>query len=214
MGIATSREIESRRATDHDSSDWQLMTGSAQRYTPPRISTRERAEHLNEPRAEVIAAHSLAPPVRILLVADMRSPTTWGWVDAVRAWWSSALTACRGPSIDPGASGVGSRRSVKQRLRSFAGATPRRLKVTGRVPRVVGPVMAPIKGRRSTAAPWNERSRTVVHGSAYPSRSEGRHGRVSPGRAAGSLNMGQRSHSRSIGEPPGWTSHPQGTRED
>jgi glycosyltransferase involved in cell wall biosynthesis len=138
-------------ATDHDSSDWQLMIGSAQRDTPPRISARERAEHLDEPRVEVSAAHSPAPPVRILLVADMRSPITWGWVDAVRSAGVVVLGSdgLPWPEHRPlAASGEGSRRSIKQRLRSFTGATPRIFKVTGRVRQVVGPVMAPIKGRR------------------------------------------------------------------
>jgi len=138
-------------ATDHDSSDWQLMTGSAQRDTPPRISARERPEHLAEPRAEVSAADSPAPPVRILLVADTRSPTTWSWVDAVRSAGVVVLgiDGLPWPEHRPlSANNDASWRGVKQRLRSFAGATPKRLRATGRVRLVVGPLLAPIKGRR------------------------------------------------------------------
>jgi glycosyltransferase involved in cell wall biosynthesis len=127
------------------------MTGSAQSNTPPRILAPERAAHLDEPRAEVNAAHLLAPQVRILLVADMRSPTTWGWVDAVRSAGVVVLgiDGLPWPEHRPlGASGEGLRRSVYQRLRSFAGATPRRLKATGKARQVAGPLLASIKGRR------------------------------------------------------------------
>jgi hypothetical protein len=89
--------------------------------------------------------------VRILLVADMRSPTTWGWVDAVRSAGVVVLGIDGLPWPEhrpPGAGGQGLRRSVNQRLRSFAGATPRRLRATGRVRQVVGPMLASIKGRR------------------------------------------------------------------
>jgi hypothetical protein len=137
--------------TDHDSSDWQLMAGSAQRDTAPRISARERAERRDEPRAEASAAHPPAPPVRVLLVADVRSPTTWGWVDAVRSAGVVVLgvDGLPWPEHQPlGASSEASRRGVKQRLRSFAGATPKRLRATGGVRQVVGPLLAPIKGRR------------------------------------------------------------------
>ena len=146
------------------------MTGSAQRDTPPRISARERSGHLDEPRAEVSTAWFLARPLRVLLVADMRSPTTWGWVNAVRSAGVVVLglDGLPWPEHRPlDASGEGSRRSVRQRLRSFAGATPRRLKATGRVRRVAGPVMAPIKGRRIRRAV--ERTKPdVVHGLRIP----------------------------------------------
>jgi glycosyltransferase involved in cell wall biosynthesis len=108
--------------------------------------------------------------VRILLVADMRSPTTWGWVDAVRSAGVVVLGIDGLPwpeHLPLGTSGEGSRSSVKQRLRSFAGATPRRLKVTGRVRRVVGPVMAPIKGRRIRGAVKRAKP-DVVHGLRIP----------------------------------------------
>jgi Glycosyl transferases group 1 len=157
-------------ATSHDSFDWQLMPGSAQRDTPSLILARERAEHIDEAHVEVSTAHSDAPPVRILLVADMRSPTTWGWVDAVRSAGVVVLGMDGRPWPEHrplGVSGEASRRTVKQRLRSFAGATPRRLKVTARVRQVMGPVMAPINGRRIRRAV--ERAKPdVVHGLRIP----------------------------------------------
>lgn len=146
------------------------MTGSAQRDTPPGILARERAEHLDEPRAAVGAGHALAPPVRILLVADIRSPTTWGWVDAVRSAGVVVLgiDGLPWPEHRPlSTSGEGSRRGIKERLLSFAVATPRRLKVTGRVRQVVGPLLAPIKGRRIRRAVQRARP-DVVHGLRIP----------------------------------------------
>ena len=146
------------------------MTGSAQRGAAPRISARERAKHLDEPHAQVSAADSLARPVRVLLVADVRSPTTWGWVDAVRSAGIVVLgiDGLPWPEHRPlDASGDGLRSRVKQRLRSFAGATPRRLKVTERVRQVVGPVMAPITGLRIRRAV--ERAKPdVIHGLRIP----------------------------------------------
>jgi hypothetical protein len=96
-------------------------------------------------------ADSTNPRVRILLVADMRSPTTWGWVDAVRSAGVVVLgiDGLPWPEHRPlDASREGSQRSVNQRLRSFAGATPRRLRATGRARQVIGPLLASIKGRR------------------------------------------------------------------
>ncbi len=127
------------------------MAGSTQPDTPPPISACERAERPDEPSAEVSAAHFPAPPVRVLLVADVRSPTTWGWVDAVRSAGVVVLgvDGLPWPEYRPlSASSEASRRGVKQRLRSFAGATPKRLRATGRVRQVMGPLLAPIKGRR------------------------------------------------------------------
>ena len=52
-------------------------------------------------RAEVRVAHFLAPPVRILLVADMQNPTTRaGSTQSGRlGWWSSALRG--NPTLHP-----------------------------------------------------------------------------------------------------------------
>ena len=116
------------------------------------------------------AARSLVPPVRILFVADVRSPTTWGWVDAVRAAGVVVLGADGQPWPEhrpPSASGGGSGKSVNQRLREFAVATPGRLKVTARVRQLMGPVMAPVKGRRIRRAV--ERAKPdVVHALRIP----------------------------------------------
>jgi Glycosyl transferases group 1/Glycosyl transferase 4-like domain len=94
---------------------------------------------------------SSVPQVRILLVADTRSPTTWGWVDAVRRAGVVVLgvDGLPWPERRPlGAGGDGLRRRVDRRLRSFAGATPKRLWATGRIRGAVGPLLASIKGRR------------------------------------------------------------------
>ncbi len=89
--------------------------------------------------------------MRVLVVADVRSPTTWGWVDAVRSAGVVVLgvDGLPWPEHRPlSTSGAATHEGVKQRLRSFAGATPKRLKVIGRARRVAGPLLAPIKGRR------------------------------------------------------------------
>jgi glycosyltransferase involved in cell wall biosynthesis len=96
-------------------------------------------------------AHSTKPQVRVLLVADVRSPTTWGWVDAVRSAGVVVLgiNGLPWPEHRPlGASREGSRTGVSQRLRSFAGATPRRLRATIKLRQVIGPLLASINGRR------------------------------------------------------------------
>ena len=146
------------------------MTESAQRGAARRISARERATHLDELHSQVSAADSLAIPVRVLLVADVRSPTTWGWVDAVRSAGVVVLgiDGLPWPEHRPlDTSGNGFRSRAKQRLRSFAGATPRRLKVTERVRQVVGPVMAPITGLQIRRAV--ERAKPdVIHGLRIP----------------------------------------------
>jgi hypothetical protein len=111
-----------------------------------------------------------APPVRVLLIADVRSPITWGWVDAVR----SAGVVVLGMNGLPwperrlaGASGAGRLTGLRQRLRSFAMATPRRLEATEGARRLVGPVLAPVQGRRVRRAVARARP-DVVHGLRLP----------------------------------------------
>jgi glycosyltransferase involved in cell wall biosynthesis len=137
--------------TDRYACDWRLMTGPVRHGMPPPISALARAGQPDDLRAAVCATNSPAPSVRVLLVADMQSPTTRGWVDAVR----SADVVVLGvdglpwPEHRPrGGTGESSRRSARQRLRSFAGATPKGLDVIGSVRRAVGPWLALIKGRR------------------------------------------------------------------
>jgi glycosyltransferase involved in cell wall biosynthesis len=144
------------------------MAGEAQGDRHRQTSAHEHAEHPDEPRDVADAADSLAQPARILLVADLRSPTTWGWVDAVR----SAGVVVLGIDGQPWPEhrpvcGEGSWRSVRQRLRSMAGATPRRMEMIRRVRQAVGPVIAPIKGRRIRRAVAREKP-DVVHGLRIP----------------------------------------------
>src|ERR1700744_2250702 len=92
-------------------------------------------------------------PVRVLLVAETRSPTTYGWVDAVR----SAGVIVLGPDGQewPEHPDAGRdwklRSSFNRRLLAFSKATPRRLKVAHKVRRVVGPSVARRRGRGLTA---------------------------------------------------------------
>jgi glycosyltransferase involved in cell wall biosynthesis len=133
-------------------SHWPLAAaGSARSDTPSGISARKRSEHVDEPRGNPCAAHSPATPSRVLLVADERSPTTWGWVESVRSAGVVVLgvDGLPWPEHRPlNATNKGGRLGLKQRLRSLAGATPKGLLAIGSVRRVVGPLLAPIKGRR------------------------------------------------------------------
>jgi glycosyltransferase involved in cell wall biosynthesis len=110
------------------------------------------------------------PAVRVLLVADARSPTTWGWVDAVRSAGVVVLgvDGLPWPEHRPlNASGEGCRKGVKQRLRSFAAATPKRLKVISTARRVVGPLLAAVKGRRMGHIVKRAKP-DIVHGMRIP----------------------------------------------
>jgi glycosyltransferase involved in cell wall biosynthesis len=103
----------------------------------------------DEPRTD--APHLPGRPLRVLLVADARSPTTLGWVDAVRSAGVVVLGIDGQPWPEHRPLGAGRETSdsrVKQRLRAFAGATPRRLRVTEKARRVAGPLLAPVTGRR------------------------------------------------------------------
>jgi hypothetical protein len=105
----------------------------------------------DEPQTRGGAPDANLSPVRVLLVADMRSPTTWGWVDAIRAAGVEVFGADGLPWPDHRLASKGdetAHQRAKQRLRAFAGATPTRLKVTERARQVAGPLLAPVKGRR------------------------------------------------------------------
>ncbi len=111
-----------------------------------------------------------AASVRVLLIADVRSPITWGWVDSVRSAGVVVLgrDGLPWPARRPlGASRAGRLTGVRQRLRSFAMATPRRLKVTEKARRVAGPVLALVQGRRIRRAVARARP-DVVHGLRLP----------------------------------------------
>lgn len=117
-----------------------------------------------------VNSSSCAPAMRVLLVADIRSPHTWGWVEAVRSAGVAilGLDGLPWPEYPPvSANGDGRGMEPKQRLRSFVGATPRRLKFTGRVRRVAWLILGPIKGYRIRRAV--ERTKPdVVHGMRIP----------------------------------------------
>ena len=94
---------------------------------------------------------ALARPLRVLLVADPQSPTTWGWVDAVR----SAGVVILGPdgkewpeypAVRSNARGLAAR--LRRWFRSFSKATPRRLAATQELRRLMGPSLAWLQGRR------------------------------------------------------------------
>jgi glycosyltransferase involved in cell wall biosynthesis len=105
----------------------------------------------NEPRAKVPSSHLPTSPVRILLVADVRSPTTWGWVEAVRSAGVAVLGTDGLPwperrHVSTGDDTPGQR--AMQRLRAFAAATPRRLMITRWVRDLAGPLLAPFNSRQ------------------------------------------------------------------
>jgi glycosyltransferase involved in cell wall biosynthesis len=111
-----------------------------------------------------------APAVRVLLVADVRSPTTWGWVDAVRSADVVILGVDGQPWPDhrpASASGGDSRAGARQRLRSFATSTPRRIKAKQRSRRVIGPFVASFRGRRLRRVADRAKP-DVVHGLRVP----------------------------------------------
>lgn len=111
-----------------------------------------------------------ASPLRVLLLADVRSPTTWGWVEAVRSAGVVILGADgrSWPHCPPAMSGgERRRRGVRQWLRSFAIATPRRLKIAQSCRRLVGPVLATTEGRRIRRV-VDEVKPDIVHGMRIP----------------------------------------------
>jgi glycosyltransferase involved in cell wall biosynthesis len=89
--------------------------------------------------------------IRVLLMADARSPTTWGWIDAVRSAGATILGTDgkewpERPVTYSNERTLGAR--LNRRLRSFSKATPRRLVVTHELRRLVGPSFARLKGRQ------------------------------------------------------------------
>lgn len=109
-------------------------------------------------------------PVRVLLVADARSPTTWGWVDAARSAGVVVLGASgipwpqHGPPVgDRDGSGW----DVRQLLRFLAGAMPGGMSLVGRLRRAMGPLIATIRGRRIRRAVIRAKP-DVVHGLRIP----------------------------------------------
>jgi hypothetical protein len=92
-----------------------------------------------------------ASATRVLLVADARSPTTRGWVEAIRSAGVVVLGLDGQPWPDRPASynSDGDHRAyAQQRLRSHASATPNRLKTAQWCRRTLGPLLASNTGRR------------------------------------------------------------------
>jgi glycosyltransferase involved in cell wall biosynthesis len=87
---------------------------------------------------------------RVLLVADARSPTTWGWVDAIRS--AGVVVLGRDGKPWPERRASANDESVRvgepHRLRALASATPRRLKTAQKLRRTVGPMHASVEGHR------------------------------------------------------------------
>jgi glycosyltransferase involved in cell wall biosynthesis len=111
-----------------------------------------------------------ARPVRVLLVADARSPTTWGWVEAVRSAGVAVLGVDGRPWPEHRPTDSGNKPSstdLRQRLRSLTGAVPGGLRLIGGVRRVKGPLLAPMKGRRIRRAVEREKP-DIVHGLRIP----------------------------------------------
>lgn len=121
-----------------------------------RLSNGKRRYFINkpertgpEPEDVSIAFHGQS--IRVLLMADARSPITWGWVDAVRLAGVTLFSAdgkewSERPAIPSKDEGLGAR--LNRWLRSFSKATPRRLAVTHNLRRLVGPPLAQLKGRQ------------------------------------------------------------------
>jgi glycosyltransferase involved in cell wall biosynthesis len=138
--------------------------------TSRRASTGDHVESLDDPGVKVDVDRSCSESaLRVLLVADMRSPHTWGWVDAVRSAGVSVLgiDGLPWPEQRPLIVSGSSRWGVKERLRSFAQSTPKRLKMTGRIRRVAGPLLAPVKGRRIRRI-VKQTKPDIVHGMRIP----------------------------------------------
>lgn len=86
----------------------------------------------------------------VLLIADDRSPTAWGWVDAIRSAGVTVLAADgrpwpRTPQVRGGKVPVA---AARRRLAAFASATPARMKAMQTFRRSAGPSLARLRGRR------------------------------------------------------------------
>jgi len=111
---------------------------------------------------------SVRPATRVLLIADARSPTTWGWVEAVRSAGVVVLDRGGGPWPERQVSSASSPSSgATLRLRSLASSTPRRLKMAQKLRRTLGPILASIKGHRLRRS-VDRASADVVHALRIP----------------------------------------------
>jgi glycosyltransferase involved in cell wall biosynthesis len=96
-------------------------------------------------------SHAREQLIRVLLIADARSPTTWGWIDAVRSTGITVLGTdgkewSERPAVGSNDRTLGAR--LNRGLRSFSKATPRRLIAIHELRRLVGPSLARLKGRQ------------------------------------------------------------------
>jgi glycosyltransferase involved in cell wall biosynthesis len=105
----------------------------------------------SESEPDGVSSAAYERPIRVLLMADERSPITWGWVDAVRSAGVTVLCAdgkewpeC--PAKRSNDQALGAR--LNRRLRSFSKVTPRRLTAIHQLRRLAGPSLAWLKGRR------------------------------------------------------------------
>jgi glycosyltransferase involved in cell wall biosynthesis len=108
--------------------------------------------------------------VRVLLIGDMRSPHTWGWVDAVR----SAGIVILNPDGMPwpehsnlGENRAGARTAARRWAKSVAGATQRRQRLIATVRRVAGPLLALVRGFRLRRVVRRVQP-DIVHGMRIP----------------------------------------------
>jgi glycosyltransferase involved in cell wall biosynthesis len=111
---------------------------------------------------------SVGSATRVLLIADARSPTTWGWIEAVRSAGAVVLDRDGRPWPERQALNAGSSRpGATLRLRSLASSTPRRLKMVQKLKRTFCPILASIKGHRlRRSVDWA--STDVVHALRIP----------------------------------------------
>lgn len=116
-------------------------------------------------------AGATPPPVRVLLVADVRSPTTWGWVDAVRSAGVTVLGADGLPwpehrFLAGDGRGV-SFRDMRQWFRFLAGTMPGGMRLVAAARQSIGPLLASIKGHRIRRTVIRAKP-DVVHGLRIP----------------------------------------------
>jgi glycosyltransferase involved in cell wall biosynthesis len=90
------------------------------------------------------------PGMRVFLVADAQSPTTWSWVESIRLAGVIVLGHDGQPWPERRTLPSEKRPHERARLwfRSLASATPRRLETAQRCRRTLGPSFAWFKGRR------------------------------------------------------------------
>jgi glycosyltransferase involved in cell wall biosynthesis len=104
-----------------------------------------------KPEPDDVHSSDREQPIRVLLMADARSPITWGWINAVRPagviflgpdgkeWSESSAVRSNGRSLSA---------RLTRRLRVIAKTTPRRLVAMHKLQRLGEPLLAWLKGRQ------------------------------------------------------------------